>query len=155
MRHLRAGGMIALSLATALVTALAPQVAIPAREAADCAEPLTQAAMNICAVQDYARADAELNRVWRELRIVAKCADEHTRADGRPGHWASLLEAQRAWLGYRDAHCRLVGYDARGGSLEPMLVSGCKTELTRARTQRMRELLTNQVSGEAKAGAEK
>jgi len=141
--------------ALALSLALGLQVATTAHQSADCAEPATQTAMNICAGQDYARADAELNEVWRELRMVTKKADEYSRDDGRPGHWEMLLGAQRAWLAYRDAHCRLVGYDARGGSLEPMLVSACKAELTRARTQRMRALLTNQLSGEARAGTER
>ncbi|OBX20889.1 hypothetical protein A9995_02855 [Erythrobacter sp. QSSC1-22B] len=135
--------------------ALALQAAGPSPEASDCGEPLTQTAMNICAGQAFARADAELNEVWRELRGVAKAADDYPHDDNQPGHWASLLEAQRAWLAYRDAHCRLVGYDARGGSLEPMLVSACKAELTRERTRSMRALLTNQVSGETRAGTEK
>ncbi len=150
---MRVGGVIALALTSAL--ALALQAANAPPEDRDCAEPMTQTAMTICATQDYARADAQLNQIWRELRAVAKTADEYPQTDGQPGHWETLLEAQRAWLAYRDAHCRLVGYDARGGSLEPMLVSACKAELTRARTQRMRALLTNQLSGENRAGTEK
>ena len=145
--------MIALALTRVLAFSL--QAAGPSAEAPDCAEPLTQTAMTICAGQEYARADAELNAVWRELRAMAKSEDAEPNDVGQPGHWPTLLEAQRAWLAYRDAHCRLVGYDARGGSLEPMLVSACKAELTRARTQRMRALLTNQLSGEARAGTEK
>ncbi|MEM9310349.1 MAG: lysozyme inhibitor LprI family protein, partial [Pseudomonadota bacterium] len=60
--------------------------------------------------------------------------------DTRPGWFASLLEAQRAWITYRDAHCRVDGYTARGGSLEPLLVSTCKTALTKARTNQLKEL---------------
>lgn len=142
-------------IALAVSLALALQVATAAPQGADCAEPATQTAINMCAGQDYARADAELNVVWRELRAVTKQEDEYSYDDGQPGHWPTLLEAQRTWIAYRDAHCRLVGYDARGGSLEPMLVSACKAELTRARTQRMRTLLTNQLSGETKTGTER
>jgi uncharacterized protein YecT (DUF1311 family) len=145
--------VIALALAPAL--ALALQVAGPSPAAPDCAEPMTQTAMNICAGQEYARADAELNAVWREMRAVAKAADDYPYDDSQPGHWPTLLEAQRAWLAYRDAHCRLVGYDARGGSLQPLLVANCRTELTRERTRSMRALLTNQVSGEPKTGTER
>ncbi len=148
---MRVGSVIAPSLAMAI----ALQAAIPADESADCAEAMTQTAMTICAAQGYERADAELNRVWRELRAVTRAADAEPHDDGRPGHWASLLAAQRAWLAYRDAHCRLVGYDARGGSLEPLLVANCRAELTRERTRSMRALLTNQLSGEARAGTEK
>ncbi len=87
--------------------------------------------------------------------MVAKAADEYPQTDGQPTNWATLLEAQRGWLAYRDAHCRLVGYDARGGSLQPLLTAKCRAKLTRARTQSMRALLTNQLSGEARAGTEK
>ncbi len=60
--------------------------------------------------------------------------------DDRPGHFDTLLEAQRAWLKYRDTHCRSEGYIARGGSLEPLLVSSCKAHLTRLRTADLEEL---------------
>ena len=145
--------MIALALTSALAFSL--QAATPPPEDPDCAEPLTQTAMNICAAQDFQRADAELNEVWSEVRAWAKSADAEPYDDGQPGHWASLLEAQRAWLAYRDAHCRLVGYDARGGSLQPLLTANCRAELTRERSRSMRALLTNQLSGEARAGTEK
>jgi len=62
-------------------------------------------------------------------------------ADQRPGFFKSLLEAQRGWLRYRDAHCRVDGYAARGGSLEPLLVATCKTRLTRLRTAELKELV--------------
>ncbi len=150
-RPSRVGSMIALALSAALAVQVTPS----AHQSAECAAPATQTAMNVCAGQDYASADTELNEVWRELRETARRADEYAADDGRPGHWATLLEAQRAWLAYRDAHCRLVGYDARGGSLEPMLVTSCKAELTRERSRSMRALLTNQLSGETRAGTEK
>lgn len=145
--------MIALALTSALAFAL--QAGSPPTEDPDCAEPMSQTAMNICAAQDFQRADAELNAVWREVRAVAKSADAELHDDGQPGHWPTLLEAQRAWLAYRDAHCRLVGYDARGGSLQPLLTANCRAELTRERTRSMRALLTNQVSGEPKTGTER
>ncbi|MFZ1741705.1 MAG: lysozyme inhibitor LprI family protein, partial [Pontixanthobacter sp.] len=41
----------------------------------------------------------------------------------------------------RDAHCRSEGYYAYGGSLEPLLVSSCKAQLTRQRTDQLVELV--------------
>lgn len=68
-----------------------------------------------------------------------KALDESrdTTSDKRPGHFETLLEGQRAWLKYRDAHCTTEGYWARGGSLEPLLVSTCKTKLTQDRIQQL------------------
>jgi uncharacterized protein YecT (DUF1311 family) len=111
----------------------------------NCEEPQLQQEMNWCAAEDYARADAALNRQWKETRAAMKRRDAEAPRygvpfDGQPGFFASLLEAQRAWLAWRDAHCRLEGYEARGGSLEPLLVSTCKARLTRARTAQLLEL---------------
>jgi uncharacterized protein YecT (DUF1311 family) len=60
--------------------------------------------------------------------------------DERPGYFEVLIAAQRAWLQYRDAHCQSEGYEARGGSLELLLVSTCKRRLTEERTEQLRSL---------------
>ncbi|WP_298465869.1 lysozyme inhibitor LprI family protein [uncultured Erythrobacter sp.] len=101
-----------------------------------------QQEMNICAAVEFRKADAELNAQWNVTSQKMKEFDESWTAewDDRPGWFASLLEAQRAWIAFRDAHCRVDGYTARGGSLEPLLVSTCKTALTEARTEQLREL---------------
>ena len=117
----------------------------------DCRDTTTQMDMNICAFRDYEAADRELNEQWRETAEVMKAADAGSHYDdGRSGSFEALLEGQRAWLKLRDAHCRLVGYDVRGGSLEPMMVSMCRTRMTRERTFHLRELTINQASRESK-----
>ncbi|MCK0128602.1 lysozyme inhibitor LprI family protein [Erythrobacter sp. F6033] len=101
-----------------------------------------QQEMNLCAAIDYRLADAKLNAQWKITSAKMKARDEswNSEWDDRPGWFASLLEGQRAWIKYRDAHCRVDGYWARGGTLEPLLVSVCKTELTEARTKELSEL---------------
>lgn len=106
-----------------------------------------QQAINQCAYRDYLIADAELNLQWKitSAAMTARDAEFSVSAsaefDKREGHFESLLEAQRAWLRYRDAHCRLDGYTARGGSMEPMIDLFCKTHLTRARTEQLMDLV--------------
>ncbi|MEL7196892.1 MAG: lysozyme inhibitor LprI family protein [Pseudomonadota bacterium] len=101
-----------------------------------------QQEMNICAHRDYLLADKELNEQWKLTSATMKSRDGSWKPDwdDRPGYFASLLEAQRAWITFRDAHCRVEGYVARGGSLEPLLVSTCKTALTKTRTAQLKEL---------------
>ena len=111
----------------------------------NCHDPQAQQEMNWCAAQDYDVADLALNAQWKITSAKMKArdtasADSLPDWDDRPGWHASLLEAQRAWITFRDAHCRVDGYTARGGSLEPLLVSTCKTALTKARTRELREL---------------
>ena len=120
-----------------------------------CDNAMTQTAMNMCSKQAYDRANAELNRVWEQVRAYARRADaSYDHDDGEPDHWDTLLKAQRAWLIYREEHCRLSSYDARGGSLQPLLASDCMTSLTEARTAELSRLLSNQVSGEPKPVSE-
>ncbi|MEM7700829.1 MAG: lysozyme inhibitor LprI family protein [Pseudomonadota bacterium] len=112
----------------------------------EAAERGVQQDMNICAHRDFLIADATLNAQWKVTRAKMKARDADWDGykpdyDTRPGWFATLLEAQRAWLTYRDAQCRVDGYSARGGSLEPLLVSTCKTALTEARTHELKALV--------------
>lgn len=128
-----------MSFAVALILAQ-----IGAGPLSDCANPITQQDMNFCAAQDFHTADAELNVQWRITAAAMHRRDEEAADlpdDGRPGYFQQLLAAQRAWLAYRDAHCDSEGYAARGGSAEPMIVSGCRAALTRERTALLRDLI--------------
>jgi len=106
-------------------------------------DQMTQQGMNYCAYQDYLVADAKLNAQWSKTATVMKQrdADFDSEYDDRPGYFDTLLAAQRAWIAYRDTQCASEGYYARGGSLEPLLVSTCKTKLTEDRTEQLRFLI--------------
>ena len=109
----------------------------------NCAQPVAQQEMNWCAAREYERADAIMNRQWSTTAAEMKRRDvngEYPR-DARQGFFATLLDAQRAWLKYRDAQCASEGYLFRGGSMEPLLVSTCRTRLTEERTQQLRYLI--------------
>ncbi|MCU0728868.1 MAG: lysozyme inhibitor LprI family protein [Sphingopyxis sp.] len=112
----------------------------------DCSNPITQTDMNICEAAAFLAADRAMNAAWTEARRVMQERDRETaryrdNRDDRPGYYAALLESQRAWLRYRDSQCAIRGYAARGGSMEPMLISGCKRELTDERTAFLRDLV--------------
>jgi len=92
----------------------------------------TQAQMTRSAVDDFAKADRELNRVYKALI---------GRLD--PTGRQKLIKAQRAWLIFRDADAALAGdIEARGGSMEPMLVAFRKQELTEVRTGDLRRMIS-------------
>lgn len=140
-----------------LILPLMMQAAEPPVSGWNCDDPVVQQEMNWCAGQDYAEADAELNAQWKITAAIMRERDAGMEADFGPinpvtpredlaarmaytGHFQALLEAQRGWLSYRDAHCRLEGYAFFGGSAQPMIVAGCLAKLTRQRTQELREL---------------
>lgn len=109
----------------------------------DCENAMAQQHMNRCAYLAYERADAALNEQWKHTAAAMKARDAEwgDTFDERAGFFDTLLDAQRAWLTYRDRHCASEGYWARGGSLEPLLVSTCKTGLTEERTKQLQYLI--------------
>jgi len=112
----------------------------------NCADPQAQQEMNYCAARDAELADTELNAVYRTAIASAQAADrDYARVtggaggrDSGPGEEATLREAQRGWVSFRDANCRLESFEARGGSMQPMIDGGCRATMTRARTAELR-----------------
>ena len=84
-----------------------------------------------------------MNAQWKitVARMKAIDADFDRTQDNRPGYFDTLLAAQRVWLTYRDKHCASEGYTMRGGSAEPMVISGCQIQLTEARTKQLKDLI--------------
>ena len=105
----------------------------------DCNNAVAQADLNACAESDFEAADKDLNATYRAAMKSMRETDADLEDDMK-GAEAALKKAQRAWIDYRDANCEAYGFQARGGSMEPMLVSGCKAELTRQRTKDLKEL---------------
>ena len=110
-----------------------------ADDAPDCTSPQTQADMTICAGKDYEKADKQLNAEYQKLRKLLTERDKAANADGK-GATDALVTAQRAWVAFRDANCALSGFQARGGSMEPMLISSCLAEMSGKRAEELRQL---------------
>jgi len=86
----------------------------------------SQQMMNICAGEDYQAADAKLNQAYKDL--VGRNDDNSRKL---------LQVAQRAWIAFRDAECAYTTAGSEGGSIHPMEVSQCLTELTEQRTKQL------------------
>ncbi len=98
---------------------------VPVAAAQECdREDETQSGMSICAAVDFAASDGRLNAAYGEI-MRRLAADQ----DGR----RRLQAAQRAWVAFRDAECAFQTAATTGGSMHPMLVVECRTELTKAR----------------------
>jgi uncharacterized protein YecT (DUF1311 family) len=109
----------------------------------DCNNAMSQADMNQCAYMDFEKADKELNDIYKQALQNAAETDKEVAEidDAYIGAVKALKKAQRAWIDYRDGHCDGVGYEAVGGSMQPMLIDGCKAQLTRNRVKELRELI--------------
>lgn len=123
-----------------LALLLAAMSQAPAQEKLDCDNAVTQLDMTQCAYQDWQSADAELNTLYKAAmdKMHAMDADLPDELKGAVG---ALRDAQRAWIPYRDKACESYGFLARGGSMEPMLVNGCRADLTRSRIEKLQDLM--------------
>lgn len=107
-------------LLMASLIALAP----PPSAAQDCGDEATQTDMNMCAGRAFDAADDLLNRLYKQM--TARLSDDTAAT-------RLLVTAQRAWISYRDAECGFAASGVEGGSIYPMILSQCLTDLTNAR----------------------
>ena len=97
-----------------------------AGDGVDCRDPMNQHDLNYCAELDFDRSDARLNRVYKRLLARLDIVEVNR-----------IREAQRAWIIYRDSECRFSLRANEGGSMYPMLWSGCRQRLTEIRTREL------------------
>jgi len=86
-----------------------------------------------CSLKKFAEADAELNKVYRQL--MSRLGDKK---------WAvKLRTAQQAWIKFRDANCDYVSEFSGGGSAVTYEYNFCLAEMTAARTKELQEMINN------------
>ncbi len=113
------------ALMIALICASLIGIGNDKQEQGPCPNALTQLEINRCAGEQFKKADAKLNGVYKRITDKLSSTDR-----------ANLLEAQRAWLKYRDANCtadRLF----HGGSLAPTIEAFCLQDVTETRTKEL------------------
>jgi uncharacterized protein YecT (DUF1311 family) len=96
-----------------------------------CANAATTVEMSDCMGKEYQKVDAELNRVYKQLMATLD----------NDGEKAALKTAQQAWLKYRDLHCEFESYENKGGTIYPIVYTGCLSAVTSTRTKELRETL--------------
>ncbi|NDD29686.1 MAG: DUF1311 domain-containing protein [Proteobacteria bacterium] len=90
----------------------------------------TQLEMNEQAAEDFKKADAELNAIYK--KVMAASAGEQKQA---------IITAQLAWIKFRDANADAWAAPNKGGSIYPLIWLGAKTRTTRTRTAELKQLL--------------
>jgi uncharacterized protein YecT (DUF1311 family) len=96
----------------------------------DCSNPgnLPQQSMNRCAELSYQQADKKLNQAYKQL--TAKLEAPRVK---------KLVAAQQAWIKFRDASCKFESSEVEGGSMEPLIFSGCLTRTTEVRIKELQQ----------------
>lgn len=104
----------------------------PASRADACDDAVSQADMTVCAAKAFTLADRQLNDAYKEIG---------RRLDEDAATKKLLVAAQRDWIAFRDSECRFQASASVGGSIYPMLVATCRTEITNERIEHFRTYL--------------
>jgi uncharacterized protein YecT (DUF1311 family) len=87
----------------------------------------TQRGMNQTAREEFEKADAKLNDLYKN--VLGLQSDDDAKK--------KLKKAEKLWIQYRDAECESEADEYRGGSIAPMIYNQCATQLTEARTKEL------------------
>jgi uncharacterized protein YecT (DUF1311 family) len=109
-----------------LFLGLVPAADLSASER-DCKDAVSTAEMRTCVNERYQAADAELNRVYRQLA---------SQLSGMRRE--QLKAAQQAWIVFRDKNAAFAASVVEGGTLYPLLEITELTNLTKQRTDQLR-----------------
>jgi uncharacterized protein YecT (DUF1311 family) len=110
------------------------------------ADAQTQNEMNGQTAGEFQAADRQLNSVYQ--KILTDYADDKV-------FLASLKEAQRCWIAFRDAQLKMKYPDREPGhygSIQPVCAANYLAELTRARTAALEVWLAGVEEGDVCAG---
>ena len=113
-----------------LTLVLASALAGNAIAADDCKDPQSQMALNGCAVKEYEREDAGLNKTYKEL--VANLEQDRRE---------KIRAIQLAWIKYRDLQCDFDSARYEGGSMYSLVRFNCLSRMTKQRTKDMKAML--------------
>jgi uncharacterized protein YecT (DUF1311 family) len=138
MRRARAWaatGTVAIAGLLAIVST--PAAAQPAEDR--CANATTTVELDACAQQTLADRDGDLNEAYRDvLRRLAEPSVSDSDAPARAEARRLLVEAQRAWIQFRDHDCRGRLRLHEGGSMRGLVYLGCLIAHTEQRTAQLR-----------------
>ena len=108
-----------------LFTLLLPSLlAAQDSRATACRDAKTTVEMERCASRDLDQAKRDLDRYLQEARRVAT-------------NRALLDSAQALWEHYRDVACRAAGTEYEGGTIKPLVMLNCLTDLARNRVRQL------------------
>jgi uncharacterized protein YecT (DUF1311 family) len=112
-------------------------LALSAAQSADrCMTAMDQPTRAVCADDELARADDDLNAQWKKTLALTR---EHDRKSG-PKRETALIAAQRAWVTFRDGHCNSLYAAYFEANPEYIDSVHCRVQLTKERTKQLQEL---------------
>ena len=131
------------AVALAAILLHAPASAQPGGTTPNCADPFTQAEINMCARADQEAAEAEMSVVYDLLLAQLQDQDRNYAGNGPEyvGAENLLSDSQETWERSRSDLCAIPSLTFRGGSMRPAVVASCMATLARSRAEELRWLI--------------
>lgn len=98
-------------------------------EQPNCKKSRTQIEINACTKLSAASADKKLNQVYQQLRAQIEDLQQKKL----------LINAQLAWIKFRDANCEFEKSRFAGGTIAPSIYFSCIEQVTKQRTKELEE----------------
>jgi len=115
-------------------------------EEIDCETAMTTIDLRYCAMIEYEEADKELNEVYQKL--IASYNQDLAEAKARGREEGDLdyiteplkllRQSQRDWIKFRDSFCNYEASQSWGGTMEPLVYTSCRANMTQEQTKRLR-----------------
>lgn len=102
------------------------------------ADGSTTFGMMACTMAETAAWDALLNAEYQKARARAARMDGFETTAEYAVRAARLLDAQRAWIAFRDAECALAYSEFGAGTMRVLGSAGCHLQMTAERTITLR-----------------
>jgi len=118
-----------------------------AEKGIDCANRLVGAGLTTdkkCALDDYGKADSELNKIYK-LALAEINKQAESMRDAQSGKWGknfrnAFVRSQRNWVKFKELYCNdVMEYLNWGGSGISLSQYDCVVRLTRERTKQIKE----------------
>jgi len=140
---------------TGVLTVLLPVVLFAGQQSRSdaeraCDSAQAQAELNQCFGEQFKKADAHLNIVYRKILAFMQdnLSDAQRRAatDEMKNYEAAvdkLKAAEKAWIQYRDLHCDAARHEVWGGSMAPMVWAQYMEQVIQDRTEELKRAYGN------------
>ncbi|MBW4560946.1 MAG: DUF1311 domain-containing protein [Mojavia pulchra JT2-VF2] len=120
-----------LSIAAVAMASTTPETTkIHLAQKFNCNNAQTQVEINRCAQLSYQNTDKKLNQVYKQLLPTLSSSRKQ-----------KLINAQQAWIKFRDTNCEFERSQYEGGSVAPTIYFGCLEQTTQQRTQQLQQYL--------------
>ena len=97
--------------------------------AVDCKNAVSTPEINECASIDQKKVEDKLNKVYQ--RVIKSIGEADTKK--------ALVEAQRAWVKFREADCKAVYEQYKTGTIRSVMFIGCMQKHAEARIKDLEE----------------